>query len=91
MLHNVHGELSNSICKQLVGNKPWENLVRLIYCLQDPTNHRKDLHINVPVLQCIPPRVYYNEIQMNYVLTKIKTNQHFEVENLTIAQTFSMY
>ena len=67
-------ELLNSICNQLVGHKPWENWERLIYCLQDPTIHRKDLHINVPVQLRIPDHVYYNEIQLNYLIKQCTTN-----------------
>ena len=71
-------------------HKAQENWVRLIYCLQDPTIHRRDLHINVPVQQCIPDHVYYNEIQLN-CLIKIKKSLYFLIENITIAQTFSVY
>ena len=89
MLHNVLGELLNSICIQLVGHKPWENWERLFYCLQGPTIHHKDLHINVPVQLHIPDPVYYNEIQLNYLIKK--RNSILLIENITIAQTFSMY
>ena len=58
-------------------HKPWENWVRLIYCLQDPTIHRMDLHINVPVQLCIPDHVYYNEIQLNYLGNQDKESLYF--------------
>ena len=48
--------------------------MRLIYCLQDPTIHRKDLHINVPDQLRIPDHVYYNEIQLNYLIKQCTTN-----------------
>ena len=57
-----------------MGHKPWENWARLICCLQDLTIHHKDLHINVPVQLCTPDHVYYNEIQLNYLIKIKKSN-----------------
>ena len=50
-----------------MGHITWENWERLIYCSQDPTIHRKDLHTNVPAQLYIPLHFYYNEIQLYYL------------------------
>ena len=66
-----------------MGHKPWENWVRLIYCLQDPTIHHKDLHINVPVQLYIPLHFYYNEIQLNNL-----GNQDEKILNMLSMKTY---
>ena len=70
-------------------HKSQENWVRLIYCLQDPTIHRKDLHINVLVQLCIPDHVYYNEIHLNYLI-KIKKFDIFNGKYYNCSDIFNV-